>query len=159
MIPARVMAKAKPKPRKPRVISSADKLFVKEITGAIINRAEKELRLTREDLAAKAGKKSASTLYGWRNGWRQNPSLLDVQAYAIAVGWTLGLSDGSDSQVGSCRRQHVGTDYERHLLALVRAISQGPSDKDRSDLLALVSNFVLERTSGTRPLGPAEQTE
>ena len=123
--------------------------LVSALTGEIVREAEK--RLTREELGKRA-RRNPSILYGWRNGNRKSPSLLVLQDFARAVGLTLTLSDSTGSQVGPCRRFHVGSEFERHLLAVVRALT---TDQDRSDLLTIVSDFVLARTSGSHPLEPA----
>jgi transcriptional regulator with XRE-family HTH domain len=74
--------------------AKAETELVKELTGEIIARAEKN-GWTRDELARRAKKKSASTLYGWRNGTRKNPSLLDLRAFAQAVGLDVRLIDES----------------------------------------------------------------
>src|SRR5690348_15938234 len=81
--------------------------LVKDLTGEIIARAEAN-DWTREELARRAKKKSASTLYGWRNGTRKNPSLLDLQAFANAVGLNVRLVEDSASVPDGSTRLNLG---------------------------------------------------
>lgn len=130
--------------------------LVKELTGEIIRRAEAN-GWTREELAQRAKKKSASTLYAWRNGNRKNPSLLDLQAFAQAVGMNVRLlSDGAYVADGS---KTIGAEAMRlkpETMDVVK-VMEGASDELRSAIKDRILAMVTERAS--HPLdADAEQT-
>jgi transcriptional regulator with XRE-family HTH domain len=108
--------------------AKAETDLVKELTGAIIARAVKN-GWTREELARRAKKKSASTLYGWRNGTRKNPSLLDLRAFAQAVGLDVRLIDeslasGKDGTIFPLPEGATVTSYTRRLVAIMEQLPE-----------------------------------
>jgi len=130
--------------------------LVWELTGKILD-AKQRLHLSDEQLAKTLGLASLSTLYGYRNGSRKSPSLLEFSSLAEAVGLTLDLTDGTELAVGPCERPHMKTEQEEDIIGWMRAL---PTDADRAELRRIVRRFYLSRTSGSRlPMTPAEQAE
>jgi hypothetical protein len=127
--------------------------LVESLTSEIIKAAEAK-ELTRDELGkrARGSEGAASTLYGWRNGNRKSPSVVELADFARAVGLRLTVVDATVPQAGPCGRPHVSSEFERQLLASVRALSE---PADQKELLTLVADFVLSRTSGSRPPEPA----
>lgn len=87
MISAETMAR---KRSNERPVTDEDRKLVRELTGAILDRM-RELNLTRQQVGERAGRQSASTLYGWRNRTSERPSLLDLHDFAKAVGLKVAL--------------------------------------------------------------------
>jgi transcriptional regulator with XRE-family HTH domain len=127
--------------------------LVEALTAAIVKAAEAQ-SLSREELSKRAHR-AASTLYGWRNGNRESPRLLEIAAFAEAVGLHVALV-GATVDPAPCGRPHVATDFERQLLASVRAITD---PADQRELMRLVADFVLAHTSGARPPEPVGAQE
>jgi transcriptional regulator with XRE-family HTH domain len=129
--------------------AAAERDLVKELTGKIIALAE-ENGWTRQELAQRAKKKSASTLYAWRNGNRKNPSLLDIQAFAAAVGLNVGLLPygapvdlSGGAQVGTYGRGgKLHSDTED-----VVTMMENASDELRSAIKTKILTMVTERAS------------
>jgi transcriptional regulator with XRE-family HTH domain len=129
--------------------AAAERDLVKELTGKIIALAE-ENGWTRAALAQRAKKKSASGLYSWRNGNRKNPSLLDLQAFAQAVGLSVGLlpygaavDSSGGSQVGTYGgRGKLHPDTED-----VVTMMEDASDELRSAIKTKILKMVTERAS------------
>jgi transcriptional regulator with XRE-family HTH domain len=139
--------------------AEAERKLVKELTGQIAKIA-KERGWTNDDLAAAAKKKSASTFYAWRNGTNKNPSLLDLQAFAQAVGLNVVLLpygavvDASGSvQLGTSsggRKLHPDTED-------VVTMMEDASDELRAIIKTKILKLVTERAS--HPLdADADQT-
>jgi transcriptional regulator with XRE-family HTH domain len=125
--------------------------LVKELTGAIIRHAEAQ-GWTRQELARRAKKNSAVTLYAWRNGTRKNPSLLDLQAFANAVGLNVGLLpygvavDGTGgNQVGNA--SGTGRATLKPETTDVVKVMEGASDELRAAIKDKILTMVTERAS------------
>lgn len=109
--------------------AEADAELVRRLTGEIIKRAEAN-GWTRDELARRAKKKSASTLYNWRSGERKSPSLLDLQAFAKAVGLNVGVIDDSASTSSDGVKLNAGVEgrLKAETQEVVRLMESWPED-------------------------------
>jgi transcriptional regulator with XRE-family HTH domain len=137
--------------------AKAEADLVKRLTGEIIKIAEAN-HWTREELAQRAKKKSASTLYSWRNGTRKNPSLLDLQAFALAVGLDVRLIPYGapvDSSGGGQVGRYAGGGKLHSDTEDVVTMMENASDDLRSAIKTKILTMVTERAS--HPLEPGEE--
>lgn len=112
-----IVARAK-KPTKTEEREAAMHPLVRELTGAIWRIAEPK-GWTREKLAEEAGR-GVTTWYGWRNASR-DPMLLDLQAFAKAVGLNVRLV-GQDGAV----QQPAGADLTSEMRQLITMMDGMP---------------------------------
>lgn len=130
--------------------AEAEEDLVKQLTGEIL-RLAKERGWKDKDLAAAAKKRSASTFYGWRNKSRKNPSLLDLQAFAQAVGLNVGLvAQGAARTPGNAiqSRGGVGGNLKPETTAVVALMeSESTSDELRAAIREEVIRLVTGRAS------------
>lgn len=111
--------------------------LVRAILGAIISRMPIYDLRTQDDLAAKAHR-SVSTWRGWLSGARPYPSLLDVDAFAQAVGARVGLvvhTPATDTVAGGFR---MASDESKQIAAAI----DGRDPAVRRSILEMVLRYL-----------------